>query len=133
MKGSGPSSQSRLKENPGLTRDLLYLQHMSKVIEFVKQKYPDKRIFFWDDMIRNVPEQTLQMSGASLAQFAEPVVWNYSSEPEKLLTDSVWEKYQNVFPSFWIATAFKGNQTPSSLIKSAQNSSAIVGKTLFEL
>jgi hypothetical protein len=62
---------------------------MSKIVEYVKHKYPEKRILIWDDMLRNIPEETLRFAGTILARFSEPVVWNYSTEPEKLLVPVV--------------------------------------------
>jgi hexosaminidase len=107
--GTGPKSLSRIRDNPGLDRDLIYLEHMSKVVEYVKQVYPDKRVLIWDDMMRNMSEDALKFGANFLAQYSEPVIWNYSPEPERALNDSLWQKYSNIFQSFWIATAFKGN------------------------
>ena len=104
-----------MNRNPNLSRDLIYLEHMSKVIDHVKRKYPDKRILIWDDMLRKIPEETIKFGADSLVRFSEPVVWNYFPEPEQSLDDYLWLKYSRLFPAVWIATAFKGNMNESIL------------------
>lgn len=120
--GSGPKSLDRLNRNPNLTRDLIYLEHMSKVIDHVKRKYPDKRVLIWDDMLRKIPEETIKFGADSLVRFSEPVVWNYCPEPEQCLDDFLWQKYSRLFPAVWIATAFKGNMNESIFFVSLKNS-----------
>jgi hypothetical protein len=93
---------------------------MSKVIDHVKRKYPDKRILIWDDMLRKIPEETIKFGADSLVRFSEPVVWNYCPEPEQSLNDFLWQKYSRLFPAVWIATAFKGNMNESICFSSCR-------------
>ena len=108
-----------MRANPNLSRDHIFLQHMAKIVDYVRNKYPGKRILMWDDMLRNMSEETLKWADF-LGRSAEPVVWNYSPEPGKDLEDSLWLKYSRIFPTMWIATAFKGKLNASEINLNSQ-------------
>lgn len=55
----------------------LYMDHMSKVAEYVKTKY-DVQPIMWDDMLRKVDSEILKKS--KLAEFVEPMVWAYQEQ-----------------------------------------------------
>lgn len=88
----------------------LFLSHVTKVASYVKDKYPDLTILMWDDEFREISPAEIRESG--LNKLVEPVVWKYTTDPGASLTDQLWESYAAVWPSVWIATAFKGATEP---------------------
>ena len=96
-----------MRHNPALTRDRIYVEHMNKIVDRVRKKYPGKRLLLWDDMLRSMPEDVM-VNSSSLSSNIEPVVWNYTPDPAQSLNMDLWNKYSRNFSTLWIATAFKG-------------------------
>lgn len=88
----------------------LFLDHVSKVARYVKDKYPEVTILMWDDEFREISPQEIIDRGLHL--MVEPVVWKYTTDPGASLTDQLWESYAAVWKDIWVATAFKGATAP---------------------
>lgn len=92
------------------TKKQLFLNHVSKVVRYIKNKYKKLTILMWDDEFRDISPQEIFDSG--LHKLIEPVVWKYTTNPGASLMDPLWENYATVWPEIWIATAFKGATEP---------------------
>nr|XP_003703719.1 PREDICTED: hexosaminidase D-like [Megachile rotundata] len=88
----------------------LFLDHVSKVVRYIKDKYPELSILMWDDEFREISPQEIIDRGLHL--MVEPVVWKYTTDPGTSLTDQLWESYASVWKDIWVATAFKGATAP---------------------
>lgn len=44
----------------------------------------------------------------NIGSLVEPMVWHYNSFEMFSLGSTLWDKYSNIFPNIWIATAYKG-------------------------
>lgn len=89
----------------------LFLAHVTKVVAFIKKKYPSLTVLMWDDEFREISPAEIVESG--LDKLVEPVVWKYTTDPEETLTEIFWDNYAKIWPkSVWIATAFKGATAP---------------------
>lgn len=88
----------------------LFLDHVSKVARYVKDKYPELTVLMWDDEFREISPQEIIDRGLHL--IVEPVVWKYTTDPAATLTDQLWESYAAVWKDIWVATAFKGATSP---------------------
>lgn len=97
----------------------LYLHHVLTVARHVKNRW-GARVLFWDDMVRRAPLQALR----SLAEVAEPVVWAYGPDVDRLVPPYVLRMYAAVFPRVWLAPAFKGASGPHSFMPDAARHAA---------
>ncbi|XP_014613036.1 PREDICTED: hexosaminidase D-like [Polistes canadensis] len=88
----------------------LFLDHVSKVARYIKDKYPWLTVLMWDDEFREISPQ--EIIDKDLHLMVEPVVWKYTKDPGSTLTDQLWESYGAVWKSIWVATAFKGATAP---------------------
>ncbi|XP_031846822.1 hexosaminidase D [Nomia melanderi] len=88
----------------------LFLDHVSKVARYIKDKYPELTILMWDDEFRDISPQEIIDRGLHL--MVEPVIWKYTTDPAASLTDQLWESYASVWKDVWVATAFKGATSP---------------------
>ncbi|KAI4486939.1 hypothetical protein M0802_012196 [Mischocyttarus mexicanus] len=88
----------------------LFLDHVSKVAKYIKNKYPQLTVLMWDDEFREISPQ--EIIDKDLHLMVEPVVWKYTTDPGSTLTDQLWESYGAVWKSIWVATAFKGATAP---------------------
>ena len=74
-------SQERIER--GETKEDIYLKHYSFIVDYVRNKHPEKRIMLWDDMLRNAPFDVLNRFEFGLIRdHVELVVWQYSDNPE---------------------------------------------------
>lgn len=89
----------------------LYLHHVLTVAKHVKSRW-GARVLLWDDMVRRAPLQALR----SLAEVAEPVVWAYGPNVDRLVPPYVLRSYAEVFPRVWLAPAFKGASGPRAFM-----------------
>ncbi|XP_043678011.1 hexosaminidase D-like [Vespula pensylvanica] len=92
------------------TKKQLFLDHVSKVASYIKEKYPQLTVLMWDDEFREISPQ--EIIDKDLHLMVEPVVWKYTTDPGSTLTDQLWESYGAVWKSVWVATAFKGATAP---------------------
>lgn len=88
------------------TRRQLFLDHVTRVVKYVRKTYPHLTILMWDDEFREITPEEIVESG--LDRLVEPVVWKYTADPASDLNEQLWDNYANVWSSVWIATAFKG-------------------------
>ncbi|XP_053993531.1 hexosaminidase D-like [Hylaeus volcanicus] len=93
-----------------LGKKQLFLDHVSKVARYIKDRYPELTILMWDDEFREIsPEEIIDRE---LHLMVEPVVWKYTTDPGVSLTDQLWDSYAAVWKDIWVATAFKGATAP---------------------
>lgn len=97
----------------------LYLHHVLAVARHVRSRW-GARVLLWDDMVRRAPLQALR----SLAEVAEPVVWAYGPDVDRLVPPHVLRMYAAVFPRVWLAPAFKGASGPRAFMPDAAKHSA---------
>lgn len=89
-----------------IVRDTLFLQHVKNVAVIVNQQWPKLKIIVWDDMLRHIPERTLEEF--KIGQLVQPMVWVYVEQIYHFVQMQVWEKYAAIFPTVWAASAYKG-------------------------
>lgn len=87
-----------------LTTQQLFFCHTRAVLLYLKTKHPNIKPIMWDDMLRFTELPVLQESG--LGGLVEIMVWHYLSN--FLLPPDIWDKFSQVFPNIWFASAFKG-------------------------
>ncbi|XP_075222877.1 hexosaminidase D-like isoform X2 [Lycorma delicatula] len=87
-------------------RETLFLNHVSHVAGYVRNKYPDTVPIIWDDMLRHLPP--ISLDSFHIGELVEPMVWVYAEDVYRFVPSSVWEKYATTFPRVWAASAFKG-------------------------
>lgn len=92
------------------TKKQLFLDHVSKVANYIKEKYPHIAVLMWDDEFREISPQ--EIIDKDLHLTVEPVIWKYTTDPGSTMTDQLWESYGAVWSSVWVATAFKGATAP---------------------
>lgn len=105
----------------------LFLEHVTNVAQYIKDYHPSLKIIMWDDMLRNIDTKIIQgmqkrnyTSNSNnflscfidleynIGSLVEPMVWHYNSFEMFSLGSTLWDKYSNIFPNIWIATAYKG-------------------------
>jgi hexosaminidase len=84
----------------------LFLDHVSTVVKYIKERYSELTVLMWDDEFRDITPQEIIDKG--LHSMIEPVIWKYTIDPGTTLTDQLWESYSAVWKQVWVATAFKG-------------------------
>ncbi|KAG0724192.1 Hexosaminidase D [Chionoecetes opilio] len=102
--GKCPRCQAEM-DSKGLSVGDFFLAWVFKVAWWLKREYPTTTLIMWDDMMRNVPAERLKSSGVT--EIVEPMVWQYQDKTFDLPSD-LFEKYSSIFPSIWVASAFKG-------------------------
>lgn len=86
--------------------DQLFLDHVYNVASFIKKKWPNLKVIIWDDQIRQISLDFLKNSG--IGKMVEPMIWVYAEDIYKFIQSQAWDKYSQVFPTAWVAGAFKG-------------------------
>lgn len=84
-------------------RDSIYIQHVTRVARYVRDKYNVIPII-WDDMLRNIAPDRLR----ELGRLVEPMIWTYVRDVYRFIPYSTWISFADVFPNIWAASAFKG-------------------------
>uniref|UniRef100_H3AY64 Hexosaminidase D n=1 Tax=Latimeria chalumnae TaxID=7897 RepID=H3AY64_LATCH len=104
--GEGEQSKPLLMQGT-ITIGRLFLSHMKAVANHVVTAHPGVRPIMWDDMLRNISEESLADSGIS--QLVEPMIWDYVPDLDVQSKVLLTEKYQKCgFSKLWFASAFKG-------------------------
>ncbi|KAG7459442.1 hypothetical protein MATL_G00210820 [Megalops atlanticus] len=104
--GESQDSKNWLHSNNG-DKGRMYLNHVTAVARFIKEKRPAVGLLMWDDMMRQIGVDVLKESG--LQNLASPMIWFYSPELNLKAIDNLISKYQEVgFKGVWFASAFKG-------------------------
>uniref|UniRef100_A0A1B6CXU7 beta-N-acetylhexosaminidase n=1 Tax=Clastoptera arizonana TaxID=38151 RepID=A0A1B6CXU7_9HEMI len=104
--------QKMVKEK--LTKQQLFLNHVTMLSRYIKEKYPYLTTLTWDDEFRKFSLQELIDSG--IGSLVEPVVWKYTPTIDMYLPEEMWDKYAKVFGNVWVASAFKGATGPEKII-----------------
>lgn len=86
-------------------RNSLFLAYVRKVAKYVRERHKVTPIM-WDDMLRHATVTELQKY--EMGKLVEPMAWSYVEDVYLFLPSSLWEKYSEVFPYLWTASAFKG-------------------------
>lgn len=86
-------------------RNSLFLAYVRKIAKYVKDRHKVTPII-WDDMLRHTTVQELEKY--EMGKLIEPMAWSYVEDVYLFLPSSLWEKYSQVFPYIWTASAFKG-------------------------
>lgn len=86
--------------------DQLFLDHVYNVASYIKKKWPDLKVIIWDDQIRQISLDFLKNSG--IGKMVEPMIWVYAEDIYKFIQSATWDKYSQVFPTAWVAGAYKG-------------------------
>lgn len=98
----------RMSKN-GWTKSDLFLDHVQTIATFVTSNLKLQPIV-WDDMFRNMDEDTLAKS--KLTKMVEIMVWSYG---KTVALGGAFQKYAGAgFKGVWAASAFKGASSPNS-------------------
>uniref|UniRef100_A0A8D0EEQ9 Hexosaminidase D n=1 Tax=Salvator merianae TaxID=96440 RepID=A0A8D0EEQ9_SALMN len=104
--GEGEKSKEWLQHEEN-TIQKLCLAHMKAVASHVVSAHPTVKPVLWDDMLREMSEETLRDSG--IAQLVELMIWDYSPDLDVDNKVTLINKYHNCnFSKLWLASAFKG-------------------------
>ncbi|TNN48342.1 Hexosaminidase D [Liparis tanakae] len=118
MLGEGEESKLWLA-SPGFTVEQLYLNHVTKVAQAIKEAWPHLTVIMWDDMMRGMSQDTLKASG--LVGLVQPMLWDYSPNLDVDTTVSLLEKYSAAGMSdLWAASSFKGSTCVYTCVPSTQ-------------
>ena len=85
------------------SRNEIFLNHVSNVANHVRNTWQVTPII-WDDMLRNFIVEEMK----PLADLVEPMVWVYAPDVERFAPSYTWDRFNQVFPNIWTASAFKG-------------------------
>ncbi|XP_028843452.1 hexosaminidase D [Denticeps clupeoides] len=86
---------------------MMFLNHVSVVAKFIKEKRSKLNLLMWDDMLRKISSATIKESG--LPALVSPVIWSYVPELHTDIIASWITNYQKAgFQDIWFASAFKG-------------------------
>ncbi|XP_046382430.1 hexosaminidase D-like [Ischnura elegans] len=98
-----------------ITPKRLFLNHVSKVAEYTKDKYK-VNVLIWDDGLRSNSIEELTASGLG-GKGVQPVIWKYTPDVAASLPADVWERLSSSgFSTVWVATAFKGATGPDKYV-----------------
>jgi len=87
----------------GGSRTSIFTEHVVRVAQYAATVHKVKPII-WDDMLRNMMIEEMQ----PLASLVEPMVWVYAEDVYRFVPSYTWDRYAQVFPHMWTASAFKG-------------------------
>ncbi|UYV67663.1 LAMTOR2 [Cordylochernes scorpioides] len=107
----------------------LFISHLTDLARWLKNSYPHLTPIIWDDMLRTIdlpqlkgthpshsslPELRERESG--LGSLVQPMVWHYQTMDDFNLKKGMWDKYAAVFPTVWVASAFKGASAMTQIL-----------------
>ncbi|CAL9707806.1 unnamed protein product [Knipowitschia caucasica] len=117
--GEGVESQRWLQEAPGRSLEQLFLRHVTAVARAVKTSWPHLTILMWDDMMRDMSQDTLRDSG--LVGLVQPMLWDYTPDLDVNKTVSLLQKYGAAgMAEVWAAGSFKGSSGVHVCVPSSQ-------------
>ena len=87
----------------GAGRTSIFIDHVERVAQYTATVHKVTPII-WDDMLRNFMVEEMQ----PLASLVEPMVWVYAEDVYRFVPSYTWDRYAQVFPHMWTASAFKG-------------------------
>lgn len=99
--------QNKMKQD-SIGKSELKLKHIARIGKFAKEVGGFDVVFAWNDMFDKESESTIQ--SAQLNKFITPVVWGYREDVTQngYFPDGLFDRINNVFDRFYIASAFKG-------------------------
>ncbi|XP_026850248.1 hexosaminidase D isoform X1 [Drosophila persimilis] len=100
-------------------RSELFLSHVISLSHFVRRQWPQLGVVIWDDQLRSMSLSELQHS--QIGSYVEPMVWVYASDIYRFIQPQLWDTYAKVFPSAWVASAYKGAFGESLLVPPLQH------------
>jgi len=101
----------------GQGRTDVFVKHVSTVANYVKNKYPHvESIIIWDDMLRNFMSSEMM----PLKDLVVPMVWVYAEEVYHFMPTYNWDRFSEVFPTAWTASAYKGADGPTASVPNIQ-------------
>ncbi|XP_065339570.1 hexosaminidase D-like isoform X2 [Cloeon dipterum] len=103
--------QAKLASLGESAKERLFLDHVTKVLRWLKEKYPHLQLLMWDDMLRHI--DPLLLIEYELGKLVQPMVWHYRSSKTFQLSRDLWPMYMKVFDGIWVATAYKGASGPN--------------------
>ncbi|KAJ0060711.1 hypothetical protein NL108_017739 [Boleophthalmus pectinirostris] len=116
--GEGEESR-RWLGSPGRSVEQLFLSHVTAVARAVKTMWPHLTVLMWDDMMRDMSQDTLRDSG--LVGLVQPMLWDYNPDLDVNKTVSLLEKYSGAgMVDVWAASAFKGCTSVHCCVPSSQ-------------
>ncbi|XP_072230013.1 hexosaminidase D [Leuresthes tenuis] len=118
MLGDGEDSNLWLG-SPGRTVEQLFLSHVTTVAKAIKETWPHITIIMWDDMMRDMSQDTLKASG--LVGLVQPMLWDYTPNLDVDKTASLLERYCSAgMTDLWAASSFKGSTAVYTCVTSTQ-------------
>lgn len=90
------------------THNQLFLSHMMPLLKIIQSKYPNLKLFIWDDMFRDFTVKELESLGHSVT----PMVWAYGDDLTGKFPNGMWQRYADVFDEIWVASSYKGSSGP---------------------
>ncbi|XP_073969624.1 hexosaminidase D-like isoform X3 [Rhodnius prolixus] len=111
--GECRSCREKIIFNEKWNKNKLFLDHLSTVARYVKERYPGVTPLIWDDNLRTLTVS--ELDEWRLGKLIEPVVWKYTADVEMELSPQMWSTYSVVFPAIWIASSFKGARNPDAV------------------
>lgn len=116
--GEGEQSRKWLESHDGSVAQL-FLGHVTRVARGVKAAWPQLTILMWDDMMRDMSQDTLEDSG--LVGLVQPMLWDYKPDLDVDKTVSLLEKYSGAgMAEVWAASSFKGSSSVHTSVPCSQ-------------
>lgn len=116
--GEGEQSRQWLESRGGSVAQL-FLSHVTSVARAIKATWPQLTILIWDDMMRDMSEDTLRDSG--LVGMVQPMLWDYKPDLDVDKTVSLLEKYSRAgMAEVWTASSFKGSSSVHTSVPCSQ-------------
>ena len=76
-------------------------ENVSKIFNISLQV---ESVIIWDDMLRNFMSTEMM----PLKDLVVPMVWVYAEEVYHFMPTYNWDRFSEVFPTAWTASAYKG-------------------------
>ncbi|TRY76461.1 hypothetical protein TCAL_09579 [Tigriopus californicus] len=97
------------------SRNSIFVNHVSAVAKYVRDIH-HKRVIIWDDMLRNFMPIEMEPLGG----LVEPMVWVYAEDVYRFMPTYNWDRFAEIFPTAWTASAFKGAHGPTLMMPPIQ-------------
>lgn len=101
------------------SKQQLFLQHVRRIAQKIKEKHRNLRVLMWDDMFRTMTKSELKKS--QIDAVVEPVIWMYTRDVYEKLGPKLWDMYAKVFSNVWVASSFKGATGSSQYVTDSEH------------
>ncbi|CAM1307053.1 hex-4 (predicted) [Pycnogonum litorale] len=98
---------SRVVSNFTNDKRLLFVDHVKKVANYVKENY-QIGVIIWDDMLRQFSSRYELSSSGFEPDLVEVMVWVYAEDIYRFVPQFTWSVYTDYFKHLWTAGAYKG-------------------------